>query len=145
MSNKTFNKNKKREKESKKKVLAKRNVIRAKAKMEDNKEREKREAQRISNKIEGKTIRIRPSQDATNQLKHNLQILEALQKEQELLEEAQKNAPQLSTEGVPMAQAPQGGGLSASADVVFIPNPLPEEESKQETEKEESKEEKTNE
>lgn len=50
-----------------------------------------------------------------------MEILEALQKEQELLQDTSSKANQLSTETVPMAIKKEGGSLSASADVVFIP------------------------
>lgn len=145
MNNKTFDKKKKREKEVKKKILSKRAAIRAKAKAEDEKERERREIQKVSNRIEGKTIRIRQNEGAVNQLKHNLEILEALQKEQELLEESQRNAPQLNMEGVPMAQNNAPQGLTASADVVFTPNPVSNEDVKELEEKEKLKEEKSDE
>lgn len=130
MSNKTFEKKKQRERESKKKVLARRTAIRAEAKKEREEGRESILRQRVTNRLEGRTIRYtdnKEQEDAVvmNQLEHNLSILEALQKEHQAEKEAMLNAPQMSLEGVPGVPDNTVGGLGASADVVFIPNPEP--------------------
>lgn len=124
MNNKTFEKKKQREREVKKKLAAKRMQNRQKAKEEKAKAKEERELRRVSNIIEGRTIKNKKEDDLIDQLSHNLAILEALQKENEAQLEAQKNAPMINTSGVPaLPQPKEGGTLTASADVVFTPNP----------------------
>ncbi len=142
-----FQKKKDREKEVKKKVLARRTAMRAAAREENEKERERLALQRVTNRLEGKTIRNKKEggdENVINQLEHNIKILEALQEQQELMEKARDNAPMLNTEGVPgvidgtgglsealqQGEEVEGGKLSASADVVFIPNPVSNEEVK---------------
>ena len=124
MSVKSFEKKKKREKEVKKKILYRRTATRSAAKKERDKEREQREIRRVSNKLEGKTVKNKDDEEVMNQLSHNYAILEALQKEQEMLTDAQQNTPILNTAGLPVAQE-EGAKLSASAGVAFIPNPQP--------------------
>jgi len=124
MSNKSFQKKKDREKEVKKKILARRKAIRSANKKERDEENEKRKIQKVTNRLEGRTIRNNNNENdekILSQLHHNMEILEALQKEQELLQDTSSKANQLSTETVPMAIKKEGGSLSASADVVFIP------------------------
>ncbi len=143
MSAKSFKKKKDREKEVKKKLLARRTALRAETKKEREKEKEVRELQKVTNKIEGRTIRNKKDDEAiVSQLHHNLEILEALQREQDLLEERQKEAPMVNMEGVPLIEEETpptptptppstGGKLGASADVVFIPNTESNEETKE--------------
>jgi hypothetical protein len=125
MSKTKFEKKKAREKEVKKKVLARRAVSRAQTKKEREEEKKRRDLQRATNKIEGKTIRIRADKQVVSQLSHNLEILKALEAEAKLLKEAQENAPMINTSGLPICQDEEpkdNKGLGASADVVFIPN-----------------------
>lgn len=136
MTPKKLAKKKEREKRVKKEVLARRLEIRAKAKVQKDKEKEQREAQRIANRVNGATIRYnRDPEVVVDQLAHNYEILKALEEEQKLLKEAQANAKQINTEGIPeellvQPEPEKKPSLSASADVVFIPNPAPAEEKK---------------
>lgn len=133
MGKKTFEKKKQREKEVKKKLAVRRAITQLKAKEEREKEKQERAIQRAANRLEGRTIKNKKETDVIDQLSHNLEILEALQQEQERLQEAQKNAPMINMAGVPMMPPPpEGGKLTASADVVFIPNPDPSQEVKDE-------------
>lgn len=135
MSTKT-DKKKQREKEVKKKILARRTALRAKAKEEREEEKKKRDIQRATNKIEGKTICYRRKEEVINQLEHNLSILEALEQEKKLMDEQQNNATMINTLGVPIAPKEEQkseksvGGIGGSADVVFIPNTESNEEDK---------------
>lgn len=128
MSKKTFEKKKQREKEVKKRLAEKRAANRLKAKEEREKQKEEREMQKANNKLEGRTIKNRKESDVIDQISHNLEILEALQQEQERLQEAQRNAPMINMSGIPMPPSEEGGKLTASADVVFMPNPEPKKE-----------------
>lgn len=122
MGKKTFEKKKQRERDVKKKLAVLRSAKQLKDKEERIKAKVDREAQKAANKIEGKTFKRMKEEDVVNQLEHNLEILEALQQEQERLLEEQKNAPMLNQQGIPLPQE-EGGKLTASADVVFTPNP----------------------
>jgi hypothetical protein len=117
-------KKKQREKEVKKKLLARRTAIRSDAKKEREKEKEKRELQRATNKIEGRTICYRRKEEVVNQLEHNLSILEALEAEKKILEQRQQEAPFMNTSGIPLVQEEvksEHNGIGGTADVVFIP------------------------
>ena len=97
-------KKKDREKESREKILRRRTAIRLHSKKEDEEARSQKEAQRIANIAEGKTIISRDAIDQHNLIQKNLDILKALEEEQIKLEE---NKP--------------AGKTKASADVVFTP------------------------
>lgn len=110
-----MDKKKKREKEVRKKILRRREGIRARAREEKLKENERREIQKVTNKIEGRTIINYKNEQVMNQLEHNLSILQALEEERKILKEAQEAAPMINQTGLPKS------GLKASADVQFIP------------------------
>lgn len=126
----TFEKKKAREKKVKKKILTRRKAIQTKVKKERQEEKEKREIQKVTNKIEGKTFIKDKDDRVMDQLSHNYEILKALEKEQEILKQNQENAPLLNDINAP--KVGEGGKLTASADVVFLPNPEPKKENENE-------------
>jgi hypothetical protein len=133
MSQKKIAKKKEREKEVKKKLLVKREETRAKAKIDRQKEKDRQETQRVSNRVRGVTIRNnRNPEEVIDQLAHNYEILKALEEEQRLAKEIRDNSNQLNIEGIPeefllTPETPKKTGLKASAEVVFTPNPEPTE------------------
>jgi hypothetical protein len=129
MGKTTFDKKKERERRVKKELLAKRTILRAKAKKQREEDKQNRDIQRQTNKIDGKTIRTRTNKEAVNQLHHNLEILKALEEEHRLNTEAQQNAPMLNnTDLSVMPPKEESKGIGASADVAFIPNPASNED-----------------
>jgi DNA repair exonuclease SbcCD ATPase subunit len=113
-------KKKKREKEVKKKLELRRVANQIKNREARKLEKDQRDLQRVANRLEGKTIKNVKEEDVLDKLSHNLEILEALEEEQKALAKAQNNVEMINTNGIPMKE---NQGLSASADVVFIPNP----------------------
>lgn len=121
MSKKNAQKVKERAKKVKEKILRRREALRKKAKADNEERLAQREAQKIANRVDGRTIINRSPKDQHNLLQRNLDILKALEDQQKFLDEERARRP------VPQVQEQheRARGMKQSADVQFIPNPEP--------------------
>lgn len=119
MSKKNAQKVKDREKKVREKLLKHRNWLRKQAKVEREERLSQREAQKIDNRVNGRTIVNRSPEDQHALLQRNLDILKALEDQQAFLEQERlRNPPAQVTE-----QHERARGIKQTAGVQFIPNP----------------------
>jgi hypothetical protein len=113
MSKKNAQKVKERERKVKAKLLRRREAMRKKARAEREDAIAQREAQKIDNRVNGRTIINRSPEDQHALLQRNLDILKALEDQQQFLEQQKRSAPPVE----------RSRKMKQSADVSFIPNP----------------------
>jgi hypothetical protein len=118
MSKKNAQKLKEREKRVKEKLQRRREAIRKKAKADRMEALAQREAQKIDNRVNGRTIVNRSPDDQHALLTRNLEILKALEDQQKFLEQERLKTPSVNQ------QHERARGIKQSADVCFIPNPI---------------------
>jgi hypothetical protein len=117
MSKKTGQKAKDRAKKVRKIILERREEIRAALRKEKLDQKAAREAQKIANRVDGKTIINRSPEDQKALLQRNLDILKALDDQQKFLEQEQLKSSSVNE------QHERARGIKQSAEVTFIPNP----------------------
>lgn len=112
-------KKKERERESREKVLKRREATRAKAKEERKDTLEKLRVQKITNRAEGRTYVNRDPDDQHQMLQRNMAILEALDEEAKVREQQQPSPPKHRDGG--------SGVGRIGAEVAFYPKKEPSE------------------